>query len=209
MNKSSGSPDPRTVRSKLAMREALLRLMAAKSFASISITEILRQTGYNRSTFYANYGTKQDLLEDMMSVQIRELVQAFRAPYRNVSEFFPNELQTQSVLIFDHIVSHAEFYSVFAKSDLVPLLWQRMLTSLKQTLTEELVYEPSDINHELALIYYLHALLGLIFHWIETGFVHSSAYMQEQLVKIITYHSDKAKKGIKTRTSPPLTQSAP
>lgn len=201
MNKFNGTTDPRTVRSKSAMREALLSLMVQKPFASISITEILRQSRYNRSTFYAHYGTKQDLLEDMIDVQIQELVQSFRAPYQNVPEFFPHELHSQSVMIFDHIARNAGFYSVFAKSDLLPLLYQKMLTTLKQTMTKELIYDAGDVDQELALIYSLHALLGLIFHWIETGFVHSSSYMQEQLVKIINYHSSRIKLGIKTRAN--------
>jgi hypothetical protein len=51
----------------------------------------------------------------------------------------------------------------------------------------------------LLVIYSLSALLGLIFHWIESGFVYAPSYMQEQLVKIIKQSPTGTKLGIKTK----------
>ncbi|WP_338557013.1 TetR/AcrR family transcriptional regulator [Paenibacillus sp. KS-LC4] len=41
---------------------------------------------------------------------------------------------------------------------------------------------------ELLATYSMSAVLGLVWHWIETGFKHPPAYMQEQLVKIINLY---------------------
>lgn len=191
--------DPRILRSKTALRDALLTLMAHKPFAAITITEIVKQSNYNRSTFYANYSTKEELLNDMIDLKIEDLLYAFRAPYQNIKEFYPNELHSQSVLIFDHISRNAEFYSVLTNSDVLPTLQQKMFLSLKRILAEELIQGIEDLDQELAITYSLSALLGLIFHWIASGFAYQTSYMQEQLVKIINHQTGTSKLRINTK----------
>lgn len=199
MNETTSKTDPRIIRSKTALREALLHLMSQKSFAAISITDIVKHAKYNRGTFYANYINKEDLLDDMISELIKDLLQSFRAPYEKVNVFFPHELHANSIMIFEHIAQHSNFYTILAKSEALPILREKMFVSLKQILKEELVYEDSDVDQELLVIYSLHALLGLIFHWIESGLIHSPSYMQEQLVKIINQRPSSAMMAVKTR----------
>lgn len=177
--------DPRVIRSKTALRKTLLQLMTQKSFSAISITDIVTVAKYNRGTFYANYGSKEELLDDLISDLIKDLLESFRAPYNNNKEFVPHELHANSIKIFNHIAEHSSFYTTFAKSDVLPILKEKMFVSLKQIVMEELVHQDLDIDQELLVIYSLHALLGLIFHWIESGYAHSPTYMQEQLVKIL------------------------
>ncbi|GIO41118.1 TetR/AcrR family transcriptional regulator [Paenibacillus apis] len=192
--------DPRIVRSMTAMRSALLQLMSRKPFAAITITEIVGLAGYNRGTFYANYTTKEDLLEDMIGEKINDLLQSFRAPYAQVSEFSPHELHANSVMIFNHIARNADFYTILTKSDVLPALRKKMFASLKNILTEELSFEEGDVDQELMFIYSLNALLGLIFYWIESGYAHPPAYMQEQLVKILNHMPSPGKKlGVRTQ----------
>ncbi|MGG1554350.1 TetR/AcrR family transcriptional regulator [Paenibacillus ferrarius] len=189
--------DRRILRSKRALREALLALMAQKPFATISITEIVEQANYNRGTFYANYESKEALLDDVFAELIQELLQSFRAPYEKVAIFRINELQAQSVMIFQHVYANAKVYTTLLQSDVLPVLKQKMFLALKHISREELLYEATDIDPELAAVFSINALLGLLFHWIESGFQHSTAYMQEQLIKLIHYHPRDARTAIK------------
>ncbi|MGG6310304.1 TetR/AcrR family transcriptional regulator [Paenibacillus macerans] len=185
MHQTESKTDPRILRSKSALRDALLKLMAQKPFNAITITDIVKQAKYNRGTFYANYGTKEDLLDDMIADKIQDLLQCFRAPYEKVNVFYPLELHAHSVMIFDHIARNADFYTVLTKSEVLPVLRENIFVSLKRIIMDDLIFEVNDVDQELLVIYSLHALLGLIFHWIESGFAHSPSYMQEQLVRIL------------------------
>ncbi|MBM6995262.1 TetR/AcrR family transcriptional regulator [Paenibacillus sp. DXFW5] len=192
MPRTTSKMDPRILRSKSALRTALLQLMAQQPFHAITITDIVRQAGYNRGTFYANYGTKEELLNDMIEDKIQDLLLAFRAPYEKIDVFYPHELHAHSVMIFDHVARNADFYTVLTHSEVLPALREKILVSLKQIIMEDLRCESCEtkvIDTELMVIYSLHALLGLIFHWIESGFVHSPLYMQEQLVRILHQQS--------------------
>ncbi|MFC4812640.1 TetR/AcrR family transcriptional regulator [Paenibacillus sp. GCM10023250] len=190
MTEEDKKQDRRVQRSREALRNALLALMKQKSFGSISITEIVETANYNRGTFYAHYESKEALLDDIIAELIRELLRSFRAPYEGVDVFRVSELSANSVMIFDHIYENASLYAVLLKSEVLPKVREAMLLALKGILVEELqpVDDGRGINQELLVVYSIHALLGLVFYWVENDFNYSPAYMQEQLVKII--HTD-------------------
>ncbi|SFI35699.1 transcriptional regulator, TetR family [Paenibacillus sp. UNC496MF] len=192
-------PDRRVQRSREALRCALIALMKKKSFGAISITEIVETANYNRGTFYSHYDGKEALLDDIIAELIRELLQSFRAPYEGTDVFLISELSANSVMIFDHIYENASLYTVLLKSEVLPKVKEAMLLALKRILVEELqpVDDGRGLNQELLVVYAIHALLGLVFYWIENGFHYSPAYMQEQLVKIINTDPSSARSNVK------------
>jgi AcrR family transcriptional regulator len=68
------SVDPRIVRSRRMLMEALLRLLGKKEFDAISIQEIADEAGLNRATFYLHYTDKNALLQAMTAARFRELI---------------------------------------------------------------------------------------------------------------------------------------
>ncbi|WP_028609091.1 TetR/AcrR family transcriptional regulator [Paenibacillus harenae] len=187
MTESGKKTDRRIVRSKAALRQALLELMGQKSFTSISITEIVELANYNRGTFYTHYDTKEALLDEIISDMIEDLLQSFRVPYEKTDVLRINELTARSVMIFDHIYEHASLYQMLWKSDVLPSVREKMFVALKQITMDEFEYGDSGIDRELLSIYSINSLMGLVFHWIESGFKHSPSYMQEQLVKLVNW----------------------
>ncbi|OBZ07713.1 TetR/AcrR family transcriptional regulator [Bacillus sp. FJAT-26390] len=180
--------DRRIIRSKEALKQALLALMSQKPFSSISITEIVEHANYNRGTFYSHYENKEGLLDDILNQLISELIKSFRAPYENTELFRIDELSANAVMIFEHIFQNASIYTVLLSSEVLPDIREKMFLALKQILIEDLDNADTTLNREFHVIYSIHALLGLVFHWIEGGFKYSPEYMQEQLVRIIHWH---------------------
>jgi len=66
--------DPRIVRSRRMLMEALVRLLHHKEFDEISIQEIADEAGLNRATFYLHYPDKNALLQAMTEARFRELI---------------------------------------------------------------------------------------------------------------------------------------
>lgn len=188
--------DRRVMRSKLAIKEALLSLMEQKSFSDISVTEIVERANYNRGTFYAHYENKEALLDAVISELIDELIVSFRAPYKSVDVLRVDELEAHSVAIFERIYKRKSVYKTLFHSETLPIIKEKMISAIQRIMVEDL--EPADeattaINPELSIVYNLHALMGLVFHWIEGGFVYSPAYMQKQLVQLIHWRPLEAK----------------
>src|SRR5271168_4041481 len=67
--------DPRVLRSRQMLMEALLRLLTRKEFDDISIQEIADEATLNRATFYLHYPDKNALLQAMTGVRFRDLIE--------------------------------------------------------------------------------------------------------------------------------------
>ena len=66
--------DPRILRTRRMLMEALARLLIHKEFDSISIQEIADQATLNRATFYLHYPDKNALLQAMNAARFRDLI---------------------------------------------------------------------------------------------------------------------------------------
>jgi len=56
-------PDPRIFRSETAIRQALLELMASgREFGSVTVSEIAVKAGVTRKTFYARFGSPEQVV---------------------------------------------------------------------------------------------------------------------------------------------------
>src|SRR6202046_2071052 len=66
--------DPRIVRSRRMLMEALVKLLTQKEFEDISIQEIADEATLNRATFYLHYPDKNALLQAMTDARFRDLI---------------------------------------------------------------------------------------------------------------------------------------
>ena len=66
--------DPRIVRSRRMLMEALVRLLDRKEFDDISVQEIADEATLNRATFYLHYPDKNALLQAMTAARFRDLI---------------------------------------------------------------------------------------------------------------------------------------
>jgi AcrR family transcriptional regulator len=66
--------DPRILRSRRMLMEALFKLLIHKEFEDISIQEIADEATLNRATFYLHYPDKNALLQAMTAARFRDLI---------------------------------------------------------------------------------------------------------------------------------------
>lgn len=77
MNKKENQ---RIILTKRLLQEGLLRLLETKDLEKITVTELCRESGINRATFYNHYSSPQDLLEDLETRLTSEMSQLISAP---------------------------------------------------------------------------------------------------------------------------------
>lgn len=65
---------------KRLLQEGLLRLLEIKSLEKISVTELCREAGINRATFYNHYDSPQGLLAELESKIAQDMQAYMRAP---------------------------------------------------------------------------------------------------------------------------------
>jgi AcrR family transcriptional regulator len=71
----TGTTDPRILRSRRMLMDALARLLMKKEFEEISVQEIADEATLNRATFYLHYPDKNALLQAMTGVRFRALIE--------------------------------------------------------------------------------------------------------------------------------------
>ena len=67
--------DPRILRSRRMLMEALARLLTKKEFEDLSVQEISDEATLNRATFYLHYPDKNALLQAMTESRFRDLIE--------------------------------------------------------------------------------------------------------------------------------------
>lgn len=72
--KAAETTDPRVLRSRRMLMQALVKLLERKEFDAISIQEIADEATLNRATFYLHYPDKNALLQSMTEARFRDLV---------------------------------------------------------------------------------------------------------------------------------------
>lgn len=83
--------DRRVKYTKAALEEALLDLMAEKPIDRISVKELCDKADVNRSTFYAHYGSPQELLDSITGALINEFT-AIKDSYTTVEEMIRDSI---------------------------------------------------------------------------------------------------------------------
>jgi AcrR family transcriptional regulator len=71
----TGTTDPRILRSRRMLMDALARLLMKKEFEDISVQEVADEATLNRATFYLHYQDKNALLQAMTESRFRNLIQ--------------------------------------------------------------------------------------------------------------------------------------
>ena len=179
--------DRRIRKSKGLMKKALVTLMHEKDFKEISITNIVQYADLNRGTFYNNYQTKEDLLEELINDVMISLAESYRSPYEEIEAFSVSKLSSSGVKIFDHIFAYRDFYILLGNSTLLARIQDRIYTELARLLKNDIVNFdlPPTININLLANYQAYAIWGMIVEWINSGFQYTPAYMSEQLLAIV------------------------
>lgn len=71
--------DPRVVRTRRLLVEALIGLCSESGYAAVSVADVARRAGVNRATFYLHFEGKDDLLERGLDTLFDELGSGFES----------------------------------------------------------------------------------------------------------------------------------
>lgn len=184
----------KVVRSKKLFKHTLLTLLKKKHFDEITITEIVKEAGYNRGTFYFHYEQKEDLLEEIIDDVFDELHKAFRHGYMNYDKEV-NILELSTIALFDHFIEYKEFYQIMLGGNINHNFQDKMIDTMKKHFREDIDFTANDVDSnidiELFYTYRVSGIIGIILEWIQHDFHHSRDYMAEQIVKIATFYTKK------------------
>ena len=96
----STAGDARAVRTRQALREAMLALLETKGFDQITIGDVAEAAAVGYSTVCRHYPTLQKLLDDVAATEVARIInQTFPA-------FDPKDPSAASIALFQHVHEH-------------------------------------------------------------------------------------------------------
>lgn len=149
---------------------AVLKLLRNRQLTEISISEITHEAGVGRTSFYRNFGSK----EDVVVRKIKQLQAGW------IEEYEASEKKSNAELymsMFRHMREHREFYLLLQERNLAHLLLDILLDHLQLS--------PDDPNawaYTKAFIAY--GTYGWISEWMARGMQESP----EELARLLSEH---------------------
>lgn len=176
--------DRRTQRTRQALTDALINLLASKHYDAISIKDIVEQANVGRSTFYAHYQTKDDLLKSSFGRMLDMFLQ----------QVAPSEtsqgLNLDTTMLFRHAQGHFEIYRTLIWGSGSDLLTKDGHLALSAKIQEHLalfVMEGKESPVPLPVLAYTMAgsLLLLLKWWLDHKMPYSPGQMDEIFQQLV------------------------
>ena len=165
------SLDRRTVRTRRALRNALVALILEKGYEAITIQDITDRADLNRGTLYLHYRDKQDLLLSSSADVYDELI-------AQLTPLSPDHLtvdvpEQNLILVYRHVAANADFYRVMLSDHGVPAFIRRLRHIFAQWSLARLdalrgLGAPiTSLPSEFAVNFISGAVIGVIEWWLE------------------------------------------
>lgn len=187
--------DLRVIRTKEAIRNALVELIEAEGFEAITVKDIAAKARINRGTFYAHYVDKNDLmnkcqesiLNGMRSIVTKKIPVAIESFTMNETPDF--NAFTPAISIFEYLYDNRELMGallgtrgdVTFQTKLKSLMWKILFEGNEiSTFNKENLLVPG----EYLVSYIASAHIGVIQQWLDGGSQESPLEMARILSTI-------------------------
>lgn len=183
--------DARVYRTKRDIKTTFINLLLErKDLNKIHVKEITKLSHYNRSTFYAHFIDKHDLLNQIMEELLHGFKMSFKESYPKDRSYSIDKMSKTAIQFFGYILRERQLFSFLFLNSKTFGFKDRLLDVLEKDLLTELVFpeiEVRNVDKNLFLKMKAHMIFSHISFWIEQDFEHSIDYMNEQLLNNLTF----------------------
>lgn len=147
---------------KRLLQEGLLRLLETKALEKISVTELCREAGINRATFYNHYDSPQGLLADL-EAQMAQDLQALISPPKTVDETI-DQMETVCTYLKEHVKTVSILIRCHADSELAEIFSNLDRRYAQTHLNSKLALDPDSARLVSTFLY--SGTYHLILEWL-------------------------------------------
>jgi AcrR family transcriptional regulator len=178
--------DRRVRRTRELLRGALIAMILEKGYERVTVQDIIDRADVGRSTFYAHFRDKEDLLV----FGLEELRAAFQPDQQPTNGGDANSRAASPTLaVFEHFAAHREVWRAMAGkrgAEMFIRYLHRFLTELLRTQLAARAPKETRVPLDAVVEFAVDALVGLGVHWwLENDLPYSPEEM-DQLYRRLT-----------------------
>lgn len=173
--------DLRVIKTKKILYETLIELMKTKTFEEIKVSDICTKALINRSTFYAHYEDKYELLLEFINSLKEEFINELS---KNKNILNTREYYLEMIRLFlDHIENKKDIYNAIMINNRNSI----MMDILSSVANNEVIkkMEASNISTRvpanIIAKFYLGGVLNLGIEWLRD----TNKYSKEEIIKYL------------------------
>lgn len=172
------------------MDSALMEILKTKSFEYITVSEICKKAGVNRSTFYLHYENTRDLLEETIRNMTDDFISYFVPDGKILPINFEESQKDKLVFISEEYLmpylsyfkeNRKIFLTVFENGKLFGFeeTYEKLFNNIFDPILDVFKYPESERKYVMA--FYLNGINSIMIEWIKEDCVKP----EKEVVKII------------------------
>ena len=175
--------DRRVRKTREAILEAFIGLMAEKNFEHITMNEIADRADVNRGTVYLHYTDKFDLLDQCIETYFVQLLE--NCLLDSDTDCIPSKASL--LRIFDYLEQHAFFYTTLLVNKGVPAFRNRLMAVMLRGLNEYIDMSGINrgMNKEMMAQFLASAIVGVLEWWMTNSMPCPVTDMVDQLWSLL------------------------
>lgn len=179
--------DRRVERTKRDLRTAFLTLIEKNDIQELTVKEITDFANYNRSTFYAHYSDKNELIEEVIDEAIQGFISRIEPTFQNgeIPLHVKLSLKT-SQAVFSYVEENQLFFTLLFNVNKFPG-FQEKLSLVIAELIESDVHFLSQfkglLDEKLYCYTQASSFVGRLNFWVKQEYAFSTEYMAIQMVE--------------------------
>ena len=169
-----GNVDRRVRRTRDAIHRAFIGLMQEKGYDAVTVTDIIERADVGRSTFYAHFTDKRDVLYASL-----DDLAAFLRRHRD------GELFGFSRALFDHVHEQRPLLRTLLGRQGGSVVQARVAVLIGDLVREQLQDRPTDVPRELIVDCVVGAYTSLLARWVDENDPHTPAQMDAAFRRLL------------------------
>lgn len=166
---------------KKAIYYTFIDLLSTKPFDKITIRDIVEACGINRNTFYYYYSDIYDLLEEIFTNKINEMIEAHKSGKSWVTSFIKiaNEAYEHKKMIYNICSSRSYEYL----ENYMYRACNQVVVEVVRNIAEDMNVPDADI--EFIASFYEYGFVGVLSEWFKTGMREDPLELASQLWLVV------------------------
>lgn len=176
--------DKRIIKTRRAIKSVFIELMSEIGFAKINVQRIVERAEINRSTFYAHYADKYDLLDEIeneLLVGMKETESKIPAGVIAPQEFNIEFFMSNSQKTVNYLYENGRLFTLLLGDKGDPKFIIKFGDVIKSIWVERRLVDRLLIPQSYALAAAVGMMTGLITEWVKNDFRES----QEEFIQIV------------------------